>query len=303
MRLASLTAAMLLVSLPPLAFSQQPGPQNQNGQAAQGVGQGLAAPPGAANQGGRGQGQQQGGGRGAGGGGRGNAAAAGPAEPTPRWPNGKPRLGALPGGKGLWNGGGSTADANTPFQPWAKAISDDRRANAMEPHTRCKPSGGPRQFATPYGVDIVEIPELQRVYIMDVGGPHTFRVIHLDLKEHPKDLAPTYYGHSIGRWEGDTLVVDTVGFNERMWIDRGQAPHTEKLHLTEKFTRTDMNSMTYELTVEDPGAYTAPWSRTSQMRFSANSELFEFICQDNNFAPELLVGTKEFVDRSSVIIP
>ena len=303
MRLDSLTAAMLLVSLPPLAFSQQPGPQNQNGQAAQGVGQGLAAPPGAANQGGRGQGQQQGGGRGAGGGGRGNAAAAGPAEPTPRWPNGKPRLGALPGGKGLWNGGGSTADANTPFQPWAKAVSDDRRANAMEPHTRCKPSGGPRQFATPYGVDIVEIPELQRVYIMDVGGPHTFRVIHLDLKEHPKDLAPTYYGHSIGRWEGDTLVVDTVGFNERMWIDRGQAPHTEKLHLTEKFTRTDMNSMTYELTVEDPGAYTAPWSRTSQMRFSANSELFEFICQDNNFAPELLVGTKEFVDRSSVIIP
>jgi hypothetical protein len=302
MRLASLTAAMLLVSLPPLAFSQQPGPQNQNGQAAQGVGQGLAVPPGAANQGGRGQGQQ-GGGRGAGGGGRGNAAAAGPAEPTPRWANGKPRLGALPGGKGLWNGGGSTADANTPFQPWAKAVSDDRRANAMEPHTRCKPSGGPRQFATPYGVDIVEIPELQRVYIMDVGGPHTFRVIHLDLKEHPKDLAPTYYGHSIGRWEGDTLVVDTVGFNERMWIDRGQAPHTEKLHLTEKFTRTDMNSMTYELTVEDPGAYTAPWSRTSQMRFSANSELFEFICQDNNFAPELLVGTKEFVDRSSVIIP
>ena len=303
MRLASLTAAMLLVSLPPLAFSQQPGPQNQNGQAAQGVGQGLAAPPGAANQGGRGQGQQQGGGRGAGGGGRGNAAAAGPAEPTPRWPNGKPRLGALPGGKGLWNGGGSTADANTPFQPWAKAVSDDRRANAMEPHTRCKPSGGPRQFATPYGVDIVEIPELQRVYIMDVGGPHTFRVIHLDLKEHPKDLAPTYYGHSIGRWEGDTLVVDTVGFNERMWIDRGQAPHTEKLHLTEKFTRTDMNSMTYELSVDDPGAYTAPWSRTSQMRFSANSELFEFICQDNNFAPELLVGTKEFVDRSSVIVP
>jgi hypothetical protein len=173
----------------------------------------------------------------------------------------------------------------------------------MEPHTRCKPSGGPRQFATPYGVDIVEMPELQRVYILDVGGPHTFRVIHMDLKEHPKDLYPTYYGHSIGRWEGDTLVVDTIGFNERMWIDRGQAPHTEALHLIEKFTRTDMNSMTYELTVEDPGAYTAIWSRTSQMRFSANAELFEFVCQDNNFAPELLVGTKEFVDRSSVIVP
>ena len=238
-----------------------------------------------------------------GGGGRGNNADAAPARPTPRWPDGKPRLSAIPGEKGLWNGGGSTADANTPFQPWAKAVADDRRANNMEPHTRCKPSGGPRQFATPYGVEILDMPDLQRVYIMDVGGPHTFRVIRMDLTSHPKDLAPTYYGHSIGRWEGDTFVVDTVGFNERMWIDRGQAPHTEKLHLIEKFTRTDMNTMTYELTVDDPGAYTATWSRTSQMRFSTNSELFEFVCQDNNFAPTLLVGTKEFVDRSSPIVP
>ena len=88
-----------------------------------------------------------------------------------------------------------------------------------------------------------------------------------------------------------------------MWIDRGLAPHTDKLHLIEKFTRTDMNNMTYELTVDDPGAYTATWSRTAQMRFNQNQELFEFICQDNNLAHELLVGTREFVDRSSVIVP
>jgi hypothetical protein len=173
----------------------------------------------------------------------------------------------------------------------------------MEPHTRCKPSGGPRQFLTPYGVEILDVPELQRVFIMDIGGPHTFRVIFMDGRPHPKDLTPSYYGHSVGRWEGDTLVVDTVGLNERMWIDRGQAPHTEQLHLTERFTRTDMNSMTYELTVDDPGAYTATWSRTSQMRFNPNAELFEFICQDNNYAPELLVGTREFVDRTSPIVP
>lgn len=294
MRFASLMATLLLVSLTSMAFGQQAAPP-QAGQAGQGVGQGLAPPPGG-QQGGRGA---QAGGRG-GGGGRG--ADAGPAQPTPRWPDGRPRLGAVPGGKGLWNGGGSTADANTPFQPWAKAVADDRRANAMEPHTRCKPSGGSRQFLTPYGVEILDMPELQRVYILDVGGPHTFRVIEIN-GTHPKDPVPTYYGHSIGRWEGDTLVVDTVGFNERMWIDRGAAPHTDKLHLIEKFTRTDMNTMTYEITVDDPGAYTATWSRTSQMRFSANSELFEFICQDNNFAPELLVGTKEFVDRRSVIVP
>jgi hypothetical protein len=222
--------------------------------------------------------------------------------PTPRWPDGKPRLGALPGQKGLWNGGGSTADANTPFQPWTRAVAADRRANAWEPHTRCKPSGGSRQFLTPYGVEILDMPDLQRVYIMDVGGPHTFRIIYMN-GTHPTDLSPSYYGHSIGHWEGDTLVVDTVGFNERMWIDRGAAPHTEQLHLIEKFTRTDMNTMTYEITVDDPGAYTATWSRTSQMRFNQNQELFEFVCQDNNFASELLVGTREYVDRTSVIIP
>ena len=298
MRLASLLAALLVVSLCDFSFGQAPTAPNPSTQAGRGgAGQGIAPPPIAAD-GARGQaGARGGGGRG------GNNADAAPARPTPRWPDGKPRLSAIPGEKGLWNGGGSTADANTPFQPWAKAVSDDRRANAMEPHTRCKPSGGPRQFATPYGVEILDMPDLQRIYIMDVGGPHTFRVIRTDLTSHPKDLVPTYYGHSIGRWEGDTLVVDTVGFNERMWIDRGQAPHTEKLHLIEKFTRTDMNTMTYELTVDDPGAYTATWSRTSQMRFNTNSELFEFVCQDNNFAPELLVGTKEFVDRSSPIVP
>jgi hypothetical protein len=309
-RFAGLAAVPLIVSLSLVAFGQAPpaaapaGQGGQRGQAGQGaVGQGLAGPPGTANanaaaNNGRGQG---GGNRGGAAGGRG--AAAGPVEPTPRWPDGHPRLGAVPGQKGLWNGGGTTADATTPYQDWARAVSQVRRDEAMEPHTRCKPSGGPRQFLTPYGVDFTELPELQRVFIMDVGGPHTFRTIYTDGRQHPKDLAPSYYGHSIGKWEGDTFVVDTVGFNERIWIDRGQAPHTEKLHLIEKFTRTDMNTMTYDLTVDDPGAYTATWSKSSSMRFSATAELFEYVCQDNNYAPELLVGTGEHVDRSSVIVP
>jgi hypothetical protein len=294
-RIAGLKATLLMVSLCSLAFGQAPqAAPAQGGGRGQGVGQGLAPPPGAPAQ----AGQQAGrGGRG------GNNAPAAPALPTPRLPDGKPRLGAPPGGKGLWNGGGSTADASTPYLPWARALSDFRRADAKEPHTRCKASGGPRQFATPYGVEIVDMPDLQRIFILDVGGPHTFRTIFMDGRQHPKDYEPTYYGHSIGRWEGDTLVVDTVGFNERLWIDRGQAPHTEKLHLIEKFTRTDMNSMTYELTVDDPGAYSATWSRTSTMRFSSNSELFEFVCQDNNLGAELMQGIEEFADRKSLIIP
>lgn len=231
------------------------------------------------------------------------AGATAPAAPAPRFSNGTPRLGALPGQSGTWRGGGG-GNADIPYQPWARAISTYRRDNEFEPHTRCKPSGGPRQFLTPYNVEIVDLPELKRIMIMDNGGPHTFRTIYMDGRTHPSDLSPSYYGHSIGRWEKDTLVVDTVGFNERFWIDRGQAPHTEKLHLIEKFTRTDMNSMTYELTVEDPNVYTAVWSRSSTMTYAAGVELFEYICQDNNFAPELMVGSEvNKVDRSSPIVP
>lgn len=269
----------------------------------QGTPAGPAAAPGAPPlPAARGAAPAGGGGRGGGRGGGGGAAAA-PAAPAPHFSDGTPRLGALPGQTGTWNGGGG-GNADVPYQPWARAISNYRRVNEFEPHTRCKPSGGPRQFLTPYGVEIVDLPELKRVMIMDIGGPHTFRTIYMDGRAHPKDLQPSFYGHSIGTWDKDTLVVDTVGFNEKFWIDRGQAPHTEKLHLIEKFTRTDMNNMTYELTVEDPGAYTAIWSRSSAMTFRAGTELFEYVCQDNNFAPELLVGSEvDKVDRSSQIVP
>jgi len=250
-------------------------------------------------QGGRGQ-------QGRGQGGRGQQQPAVPSKPTPRWPDGHPRLGApSPEEKGIWGACcGSLSNNETPFQPWAKALYDYRRTNEFEPHTRCKPSGGARQFVTPYGTEIVEMPDLQRIYIFDIGGPHTFRTIYMDGRQHPKDLVPSYYGHSIGRWEGDTLVVDTIGFNEGFWMDRAGSPHTEKLHFMEKFTRTDYNTLKYEVTVEDPGAYTQTWSPSPfQLRWNAGQELFEYVCQDNNFAPVLLIGSEEKIDRSSVIIP
>jgi hypothetical protein len=216
-------------------------------------------------------------------------------------------MGSREGQAGIWllgNGnGGSGTGVEVPYQPWARAVSQDRRNNEMEPHTRCKPSGGVRQFLTPYGVEFVDVPELQRIYIMDIGGPHTFRVIYMDAKTHPKNLEPTYYGHSIGRWDGDALIVDTVGFNEKFWIDRGQFPHTELLHLTERFTRTTASNMNYEYTIEDPGAYTLSFSRSAAFTWRGGSELFEYICQDNNFAPELLVGTHTTVSRRSPFVP
>jgi hypothetical protein len=258
-----------------------------------------------------------------------NRQSAAPAKPTPRGPNGRPLLGPPPGEKGVWLPGDDqffepdTPPANPafaggftgkpyggkpklseiPFQPWARALFTYRQDNEFEPHTRCKPSGGARQFYTPYGVEIVELPELQRIFIFDIGGPHTYRIVHMDGRPHPKDLIPSYYGHSIGRWEGDTLVIDTVGFNEKFWMDREGTPHTEKLHFVERLTRLDMNTMLYEVTIEDPGAYTRPWSTGFYLRWSTGQEMFEYVCQDNNYAPQLMIGAEKSVDRSSRIVP
>jgi hypothetical protein len=210
--------------------------------------------------------------------------------------------------KGVWlpgAGGGQTATEGVtiPFQPWARAVLSDREKNQLEPHTRCKPSGFARQFLTPYGVEIVEMRDLDRAYIFDIGGPHTYRTIYMDGRSHPQNLEPSFYGHSIGWWEGDTLAVDTVGFNEAFWIDRRGTPHTDKLHTLEKFTRTDFATIKYEMTVDDPGAYTAPWKSTFNLRWEPDTELFEYVCQQQNYAPLLMLGEHESVDRSSPIVP
>jgi hypothetical protein len=140
------------------------------------------------------------------------AAPAGPSEPAPRDSSGKIILGARPGERmGLWAPGPAQVanPKDVPFQPWAKALYDYRQTTELEPHSRCKASGGPRQFVTPYGVEIVEMAELQRVFIFDIGGPHTFRTVYMDGRSHPDHLAPSNYGHSIGWWEGDSLFIDT----------------------------------------------------------------------------------------------
>ena len=306
--------------------AQQPVPQGQGGpapgrQGGQGQGQqGGQGQAGQAPAGGGvqdvvgGVGAQQGGAQGAGrqgqGGGRGRAAGP-PPKPAPRDANGRAILwGYTPEEKGVWlPGAGITittpiAEYKTiPFQPWAKALYDFRQTNELEPHTRCKPSGFSRQFETPYGVEFVNLPDINRIYIFDIGGPHTYRTVYMDGREHPKDLKPTYYGHSVGRWEGDTLVIDTVGFNETFWLDRRGLPHTNQMHVTERFTRTDQATIKYETLVDDPGAYTEPWKGGFNLRWEAGTELFEYVCQQANYATELMVGDYGKVDRTSDIIP
>jgi hypothetical protein len=269
--------------------------------AAQQAGQGApapgAAPAAQAAQGGQGQGAGQGQGQAQGrqGGGGGRRGGGPPPGPAPRDANGRALLVTTTKEKGLWLPVFGILDPilsvkETPYQPWARAVYDDRQKHEMEPHTRCKPSGVARQFLTPYGVEFVELLDQQRMYIFDVGGPHTYRTIYMDGRTHPKDFKPTYYGHSIGWWEGDTLVVDSVGFNEEFWLDRRGMPHTEKLHTIEKFTRINSANVAYEVTVDDPGAYTAPWTAKFSLRWEPNQELFEYICQQANYASDLMTG-------------
>ena len=117
-------------------------------------------------------------------------------------------------------------------------------------------------------------------------------------------MDPSYYGHSVGHWEGDVLVIDTVGFNERGWIDLRGIPTTDQLHLTERIARPSLNTLRYEITIDDPGAYTRPWTSGMFFQWMPDAEQFEFICQDGNLAPVLMIGAEnEKLDRSSEIIP
>jgi len=258
------------------------------------------------------------------------------AGPAPRNAQGRVLLGSVPGQVGMWANFGSrpmltlfdqvpegsiiahtpieqalTMPGNypkilfsaVPFQPWAKALYTARSRTRFEPYTRCKPSAGAREVATAYGTQFVEFPEQQKIYIFPTGGPRHYRIIHMDGRAHPDTLKPSYHGHSTGHWEGDTLVVDTVGFNEKMWIDAEGSPHTEQLHLVERFTRESLNRLKYEITVDDPGAYTATWSSGFYMDWE-DSESFQFVCQDENMAYELMLGTEyEAMDRTQPIFP
>jgi hypothetical protein len=227
-----------------------------------------------------------------------------PSGPTPRLADGRVNLGPASGEKGVWEGNaGATLATNArgldnpamnlptnlkvvdvPFLPWARALYEYRQASTTkdDPHVRCKPSGGPRMMHTPYGMEFLDLPEQKRIIIVGVGGPHTWRTIYMDGRAHPKDLDPSFSGHSVGHWEGDALVIDTVGFNEKFWLTREGIPLTENLHLTERFTRTDHDTMKYEATVDDPGAYSKPWTGGWLINWMPGEELYEYVCQDNN---------------------
>jgi hypothetical protein len=213
-------------------------------------------------------------------------------EPVPRWADGHVNLGSVPGKKGYWEvrpGLGGFPRANdVPFQPWAKAVYEYRTATFSQdsPLVDCKASPGPAFFNSP-GFEIVDVPELKSIFILNMAGPHSWRVIYMDGRAHPQgeDVRPTYLGHSVGHWEGDTLVIDSVGFNEKQWAV-GAFPNTAQLHLVERISRPSLKSLAYEVTVDDPGAYTKSWSgkwtitEATGSKWIPDGEMFEYICED-----------------------
>src|SRR6187399_1296783 len=168
------------------------------------------------------------------------------------------------GGGGGGGRGGAKSEPWIPFQPWAAAVYDynSKNESKYDPEGYCLPPGGPRLMATPYPAEIIQLPEQKRIIMIFEGATHIWREIFMDGREHPKGdaLNPTYLGHSVGRWEGDTLVIDVVGFNEGTWIDYYGHPHTRLLHVVERIARPDKATLRYEATIDDPGAYTRPWT-------------------------------------------
>jgi hypothetical protein len=196
--------------------------------------------------------------------------------------------GPLGGGEGGGGGGrgGSKTEPQVPFQPWAAAIYDYNSANQSkyDPEGYCLPPGGPRMMATPYPMEIIQLPEQKRILMIFEGATHIWREIYMDGRPHPEGdaLNPTYLGHSVGRWEGDTLVIDIVGFNENSWLDYFGHPHTDMLHVVEKYSRPTKNQLHYEATIDDPGAYTKPFTVRWTVPWNPRGELTEYICQENN---------------------
>jgi len=237
-----------------------------------------------------------------GGGGRGGPAA-GPMPPVPRFPDGTPNLGWVdPARKGVWRTTQHRNFANElieskeeglPFQPWAKALYEYRAKTEWkdDPEGFCLPTSGPsassNRTSTPW--EFLQVPEQKRIIRIFEGQAHMWQVIYMDGRPHPQaayDL-PTWMGHSVGHWEGDTLVVDTVGFNEGNWLSVMGAVQTSQLHLIERFTRVDYNTLRYEATIDDPGAYTRPFKIGWNHAWGAGQELVELVCAENNKYPNL----------------
>ncbi len=171
-----------------------------------------------------------------------------------------------------------------PWLPWNKEAFDARAAAEAagsplyDPTSACLPSGVPRIIAAPYPVEIVQTPD-KTVFLYETQ--HLFRVIHMNA-EHPATLEPSYMGHAVGRWEGDTLVIDSVGFVDSTQIDEQGSKHSAQMHVVERIRKLENGSLEVRFTIDDPGAFSQPWTARRVWEWRPDVRFFEYVCEENN---------------------
>lgn len=230
-----------------------------------------------------------------------------PAPGIPRLPNGKPNLAAPaprgPDGKpdlsGVWNGPGpGSYDRNiardlkpADIQPWAEAIYQQRVRDMGKnaPRANCLPD----PFVYYHMVDVARFVQRPGVIVVMYQGTtnSVHRTIFTDGRPLPKDANPTWMGYSVGHWDGDTLVVETAGFNDRGWLDIEGHPHSEALRITERFRRRDFGHMDLEVTIDDPKTFTMPFSLRIPKTLTPDTDLLESICENDTSVPHMVGGT------------
>jgi hypothetical protein len=203
--------------------------------------------------------------------------------PTPR-KDGKPDL------SGIWHGDPQNPNyfidvsvdlkpGEFPIQPWAEALTNQRKFQQKErPDANCIPIGVPQYYDARFVFKIIQESGLVVILYEYFGA---FRQVFLDGRPLPKDPNPSWMGYSVGRWEGDTLVVETTGFNGKKWLDQVGHPSTDALRTTERFRRRDFGHLDIAFTVDDPKAYTKPWTLNLPQLLYADTELLEFVCNEN----------------------
>jgi hypothetical protein len=225
--------------------------------------------------------------------------------PTPRTADGKPDLSGLwapektrpcpPGGcldmevgEEFFNIGWTLKDG-LPYQPWAKALVEARKAQngKDDPVSRCMPMGVIKLHTTPQLRKMIQIPGL--VIILNEQDAN-YRQIFTDGRPLPVDPDPSWNGYSVGKWDGDTLVVQSIGFRDDMWLDRWGSPMTSAAKITEKFHRVSYGRLELEVTVDDPKAYTRPWTIKLTEFIALNTDLIDNICAENEKDMPHMVG-------------
>jgi hypothetical protein len=217
-----------------------------------------------------------------------------PSGPTPRTADGHPDL------SGNWQPNAIRQNVDmigsgveVPLLPGPKEVYDKHKAGLSkeDPEARCLPPGVPRMSTTPYPWSIIQgkVAGKDQIWIVYEGGAHIWRKIFMDGRPHDPNVVESWLGDSTGHWDGDTLVVETVGQNDISWIDESGIPHSSDMKVTERISRPDLGHLKIDHLIEDPKTFSKPWTFTTNPSL-LKGELIEYICQENNKDVQHLVG-------------